>query len=211
MDRVVLAGCILMVAFGALLGFCVGASENTVKGVREAMELLAFAATTVTGVVAVIALTSWRNQFQHTKRFETVNDLKNSAIKLNSYIEYVGAVVHKMQVFNFDFESPQELRDAEDSARQRWLEALDDYGRAWGAAAVFLSDAELASLSVPVSVLVNRTLEDPAKIMVAFQNAPKEKRHEVFIETVEEVMGTASEMCERARIEIEALLKKRSK
>lgn len=210
MDRVIVAGCILLVAFGSLLGFCMGAAESTIKGVRDAMELLGFAATTVTGVVAVVALTSWRNQFQHTKRFESLNDLKNSAIKLNCFIEYIGAVAHRMRVAHFDGESPQELKDAEDSARWKWLEALDNYGRAWGTAVVFLDDAEISSLTAPVSVLVNRTLEDPMKVMLAFPNAQFEDRFKVFLETVQEVMGAATELCERARTDVEVLLKQKA-
>lgn len=210
MDRVVLGGCFLLVVFGALLGICIGAGESIVSGIRAAMELLSFAATVVTGAVAVIALKSWRNQFHHTKRFESLNDLKNSAIKLNCFIEYIGAVAHRMRVAHFDGESPQELKDAEDSARWKWLEALDNYGRAWGTAVVFLDDAEISSLTAPVSVLVNRTLEDPMKVMLAFPNAQFEDRFKVFLETVQEVMGAATELCERARTDVEVLLKQKA-
>lgn len=210
MDRVVLAGCALLVAFGVLLGFCMGAAEGTVKGVRDAMELLGFGATTVTGVVAVIALTSWRNQFQHTKRFESLNDLKNSAIKLSSFIEYLLAVAERMRAAHFDCEAPPELREAEESARRKWLEALDNYGRAWGTAAVFLNEAEISSLSAPVSVFMNRTLEDPMKIMLAFPNAPYDERFKVFLETAQELVEAASELCERARNEVEVLLKRKA-
>ncbi|MCD5970723.1 hypothetical protein [Pseudomonas quasicaspiana] len=208
MDRVVLAGCFLLVAFGVFLGVCIGASATTVSGIRAAMELLSFAGTAVTGVVAVLALTSWRNQFHHAKRFESLNDLKNSAIRLNSFIEYIDAVVKKMHAIHFNNDSSPSFRDEEDRAKRKWLDAIDDYGRAWGTASIFLTDTELAGLSAPVNVFVERSMEYPIKVMLAFPNAPTDDRFIVFLETAEEVMASACELCERARTDVEAILKR---
>ena len=72
MDRVVFYGCILLVAFGILLGFGMGATEVAANKIRGVFEILSFAGTTVTAVVAVVALTSWQSQFRHAERFKSL-------------------------------------------------------------------------------------------------------------------------------------------
>ncbi|MBT9268534.1 hypothetical protein KKQ10_27020 [Pseudomonas sp. MG-9] len=78
MDRVVLAGCVLLVAFGVLIGVGLNSTEELSKQVRNAFELLNFTGGIVTAAVAVAALTSWRRQFRHSGKYESLRNFKLS-------------------------------------------------------------------------------------------------------------------------------------
>lgn len=134
--------------------------------------------------------------------------MKNSAIKLNAFIEYLDSVIKRMHAIHFNNDSNQSFRDGEDQAKRKWLAALDDYGRAWGTSEVFLTDAEVASLSAPVKLFVEKSMVYPIKVMLAFPNAPADDGLKVFLETAEEVMESASELCGRARTDVESLLRR---
>jgi uncharacterized membrane protein YidH (DUF202 family) len=78
MDRVVLVGCVLLVAFGVLIGVGLNSTEELSKQVRNAFELLNFTGGIVTAGVAVVALTSWRRQFRHSGKYESLRNFKIS-------------------------------------------------------------------------------------------------------------------------------------
>ncbi|QPG62120.1 hypothetical protein HFV04_021715 [Pseudomonas sp. BIGb0427] len=78
MDRVVLAGCFMLLAVGLLIGLGVNSSTSGWSSIRDVFELASFAGTAVTAVVATVALTSWQLQFRHSEKWKAVKTFQDT-------------------------------------------------------------------------------------------------------------------------------------
>lgn len=206
MDRVVLGGCFLLVALGVLLGLNFSAEQSIGKSVRDALELLSFVGTAVTGVVAVVALTSWRSQFRHTERFKALKDLKDASLDLYFFLAYLNSLANRHIELVGGGERAQELAVAEAEARERWHEALDIYRRAWGVAVVFLTPEEVKAFCGSIKVFNVRNLEDSLKIITSYSNSPPDTKLRDLLDAAAETTESVRALYEQTIIEIDQLL-----
>jgi hypothetical protein len=206
MDRVVLGGCFLLVALGVLLGLGVSAEESLGKSIRNAMELLSFAGTAVTGVVAIIALTSWQSQFRFTEKFNSLKELKNTSIDLFYFVAYLETVVSNNWSTIENGLPDDQSKAKEEEARQKWHKALDSYIRAWGSVAVFLTQEEKENFLGSPTVFINRSLEDAMKINLSRVNSTSGEKLKNLLSVAHEVTTSARELYESTVAEVEAML-----
>ncbi len=208
MDRVVLGGCLLLVMFGIAVGLGVQTSPDTQTRIRSALELLSFLATSVTAVVAVVALTGWRMQFKHTEKFKALRELKDAATTLHKFRGYLLALQNRCQGL-LQGASPQviaDLQQAEDEARQNWLEALELYNRAWSTALVFLTSDESDSFVGSSNVFNKRSIDDPVRITMLFANAAQDGGVPRFLLEAREITDSAKHLYASTRSALEVML-----
>ncbi|WP_155499934.1 hypothetical protein [Pseudomonas protegens] len=206
MDRVVLGGCFLLVVLGVLLGLGVSAGESSGKSIRDAMELLSFAGTAVTGVVAIIALTSWQSQFRHAEKFKSLKELQVASVDLFYLVNYLDSVFQNnwSQVESGVPDEQSKTNEAE--ARLKWLEALSGYSRAWGSAVVFLSQEERTNFVGSPDVFTTKAREYAMTIVLARIDSPPDGKLVGVLSATGEVTSYAKELYKSTTEEIERML-----
>lgn len=206
MDRVVLGGCFLLVALGVLVGLGISAEQSIGKSIRDAMELLSFAGTAITGVVAVLAFNNWQTQFRHTERFKALKELKDSSLDLYSFLNYLNSMVAR-DMESITHGSQVDERALEESvARQQWLASLDVYRKAWGVAVVFLTPEEVNGFCGPVKIFSDRTFEYLLKIRTSYTNCHTDERLNRLLSTAAEVTESARALCDQTIKDVEQML-----
>jgi hypothetical protein len=206
MDRVVLGGCFLLVALGVLLGLGISAEQSTWQSIRAAMELLSFAGTAVTGVVAVVALTSWQSQFRHTERFKSLKELKDASLDLHKFIFFLHAIASRHIESLGGGSQVSDHAGAEEVARQQWFAALDVYRRAWGVAVVFLTPEEVNGFCGPVKVFNDRTFEYSWEIITSYSKSPPDEKLKDLLAAAERVTSATRELYDKTVLEVEQML-----
>jgi hypothetical protein len=172
MDRVVLAGCLLLVAFGILLGVGMGSAEVAANKVRGAFELLSFAGTAVTAVVAVAALTSWQTQFRHAERYKSVKSLLEASNDIHKMRSYMFKLQEKYLWLLESGGKPNEAIDAKEAShKEEWFAIQDKYTKAWSAAAIFMSESERNSVPLTGKILRAVSFDLPMQLTFLYANS----------------------------------------
>lgn len=147
MDRVMLLGCLLLVIFGAAFGVSVNLANGVNAAVKSTLEIASFLATISASGVAIYALTSWRAEFRHTKKYDALARLKAASDSLRVAPKYLRYSM--MQGLNNDALNPQGaefVNDAVSSARQSWFFADAELGAAIDECEFFISEREYRDL-----------------------------------------------------------------
>jgi hypothetical protein len=210
MDRVVFAGCLMLVLFGLLLGIGMGSTEVVANKVRGVFELLSFAGTAVTAVVAVVALTSWQSQFRHSERFKSIKELKDAATGLFTFRGYLLALVESGKQFraNGGIANAQ-LEATQLSAHTKWLESLQLYVKAWSTAVVFFTDEEEKQFSGPPRVFIDLSNRRPSEIINADARFPSPSGDDEFNNYIKEITDHAQRVYAQTVAELEAMIRKK--
>jgi hypothetical protein len=212
MDRIVFSGCLLLVSFGILLGFGMSTTEVAANKIRGVFEILSYAGTVVTAMVAVVALTSWQSQFRHTERFKSLKDLKDAAIGLHAFKDFLLTVQKKCHHLICNDGYPIDVLEQDETlAREKWLIALEAYNRAWGTAVVFFTHAEEASFSGSAKVFTSRSINDPLRIVMAYANQPNKDQLVEFTKTSRQITDEAKYLCKSTVSELEWMLRQKYK
>lgn len=210
MDRLVFAGCLLLVLFGVLLGTGMGSTEIAANKVRGVFELLSFAGTAVTAVVAVVALTSWQSQFRHSERFKSIKELKDAATGLYTFRGYLLALVESGKQFRANGGvANAQLEAIQLSARTKWLESLQLYVKAWSTAVVFFTAEEEERFSGPPRVFIDLSNNRPAEIINADERFPSPSADNEFHKYTKEITDHAQYVYSATVAELEAMIRKK--
>jgi hypothetical protein len=170
------------------------------------MELLSFAGTAVTGVVAVVAFSSWRTQFRHMEKFKALKELNDASRDLHRFLDYLNAIAYREMVALDGGPNVEDLARAEDVARQQWYAALDVYGKAWGGAVVFLAAEEADSFCGPVKIFYERTNEYLLKIRMSYADSHPDDRMRDLLIAAAEASNSAGELYRKTLIGIDKML-----
>ncbi|MEB0076101.1 hypothetical protein QN386_01980 [Pseudomonas sp. CCI3.2] len=172
MDRVVFAGCLLLIVFGILLGVGMGSAEITANQVRGVFELLSFAGSAVTAVVAVFALTSWQAQFRHAERFKSVKTLLEASNDIHKMRCYLFKLQEKFLWLLENDRKQNDLIDAEEaSKKEEWFAIQDRYTKAWSAAEIFLSERERSNVPLTGKKLRAISFDLPMQLTILYANS----------------------------------------
>jgi len=146
MDKVVLVGCLLLVAFGGLLGVGLNATEEVSKQVRNAFELLSFSGSIITACVAFIALTSWQAQFRHSEKNKAVKSFQSALDDGAAGVEYVSALFEKFAKLHRDGGAVEivELFDMIQKPQKKWLNHCANVDRYWQELLICFGSSEIA-------------------------------------------------------------------
>lgn len=145
MDRVIFLGCVLLLAVGGLVGIGIGSSSSLSTSIRGALELLSFAGTAITAVVALIALTSWQTQFRHSEKWKALRafqDLLDGGVSAHSYLTYLFTLVSQNQAARFAGKQLN-LTDEFFSRQKAWMEYCFRVDRAWSQIELLYNNGEL--------------------------------------------------------------------
>lgn len=210
MDRVVFAGCIMLVCFGVLLGVGMGSTEVAANKVRGVFELLSFAGTAVTAVVAVVALTSWQAQFRHSERFKSIKELKDAATGLFTLRGYLLALIDSGKQFraNGGIANAQ-LEAIQRSARAKWLESLQLYVKAWSTAVVFFTEEEERNFSGQPRVFIDLSTKLPKEIINADELFPSPETDHEFDKYTKEITDHVQRVYAQTVSELETMIRKK--
>jgi hypothetical protein len=146
MDRVVLGGCFLLLVLGVLIGFGISAESSTGKSIRDAFELLSFAGTAITGVVAVVALTSWRAQFRHSEKWKAIKKLQDAldgGRAANAYLNALFSMVARAHRVGWELRTidfPETFQEPQ----KAWFDQCSRVDKAWQELLLVFDADELA-------------------------------------------------------------------
>ena len=147
MDRVMLLGCFLLVIFGASFGVALNLANGMNAAVKSTLEISSFLATISASGVAIYALTSWRAEFKHTKKYDALAKLKAASDSLRVAPKYLRYSM--MQSLTNDGLNPQRsefVNDAFSSARKSWFFADAELGAAIDECEYFISEWDYRDL-----------------------------------------------------------------
>lgn len=149
MDRVIFFGCVLLVLFGGFLGVSIDLSTDAYMAIKSALDVMAAVSTIAAAGVAVYALTAWRSEFTHSKKFDALARLKKAVDDLRvapKYMRY--AMLHAFARNNSNQENAAAFADALKDASSKWLSADKDFSSASDDCELFIVDARLRDLIV---------------------------------------------------------------
>ena len=210
MDRIVLGGCILLVVFGMLLGLGMGSTEVLANKVRGVFELLSFAGTAVTAVVAVVALSSWQVQFRHAERFKSIKELKDAATGLYTFRGYLLALVESGKQYRANGGVPNaKLEEIQLSAAERWRGSLEVYVKAWSTAVVFFTEEEEKNFSGQPRVFIDLANERPTEIVNADELFPSPEADHEFDKYTKEITDQVQRIYAQTVAELEKMVRKK--
>jgi hypothetical protein len=202
-------GCVLLFLAGVIWGMVPDKTGFfVVTNIHELFDMIGAFATVVAAVVAVVALTNWQSQFRHETRFQSLKELKDAATKLHTFRRYLITVQGRcMMLMQSGGIQNQEIDEQEEEARRIWLDALQSYNQAWGTAVAFFTPKEEAAFSGPSPVFVQRSLNDPLRIVMAYANAPDVANSIKFAETCREITDEVRHVCATTVSELEWMLR----
>lgn len=163
MDRVVFGGCLLLVVFGILLGLGVGSTEVSANKIRGVFELLSFAGTAATAIVAVAALTSWQSQFRHSEKFKVLKDFQSTLDDGESASVYVMALF-RVFVELHESSASVEITDLFNKIQRPqkvWLGHCAKVDKSWQGMLLHFDQSEISMFS-----FTHRDLEELVQIEV---------------------------------------------
>jgi len=143
MDRVMLLGCLLLVIFGTSFGVALNLESGVNAAVKSTLEIASFLATISASGVAIYALTSWRAEFKHTKKYDALARLKAASDNLRvapKYLRY--SMLQGLINDGLNPERSKLVNDAVSSARKSWFFADTELGAAIDECEYFISERE---------------------------------------------------------------------
>ncbi|WP_223507776.1 hypothetical protein [Pseudomonas sp. BF-B-25] len=141
--------------------------------IKEALEGTSFLATTIAAVVAIYTLSAWKAQFRHAERFKSLKDLKDAATDLHVLRGFLLCVERRCaHLMHTNGVPSEELELAEETAKQKWLNALQAYNRAWSTAVVFFTPEEEKAFSGPANIFTDKYMDNTMRIVMLYANAP---------------------------------------
>lgn len=149
MDRVIFLGCALLLALGMLIGLGLDSSASLFTNLRAAFELLSFAGTAATAVVAVVALSSWHTQFRHSEKWKAIKKFQGAldggrsataylnslfSVAARNYRDWGGRTVDFMNGFQ--------------SEQKAWFDQCALVEKAWQELCLLLDEKDMKVFSV---------------------------------------------------------------
>lgn len=158
MDRVIIIGCVLLVAFGATFGIAINLQSGTGTAVKSVLEVAAALSTIIAAGVAVHALTIWKYEFRHGKKFDSLARLKSAVDALGvapKFLRYVMLLgLHRAKRSG---QSSQFLTERFKASREAWSSADRECSAAIDECELFVDEAkfrELTLLTIELSAIV---------------------------------------------------------
>lgn len=142
-DKVVWAGCALLMVQGALIGIAIGCKPEVGEAIFSAIETLGYLGGAATAVIAGIAVNSWRSQFKHTAKYQAMLELRAALTGLTAFPHHLNVIKNAQvsKIRNGGRLSPswEAARGESDDA---WKRAMERYSIAWASAKHFLDPDE---------------------------------------------------------------------
>ncbi|EOE4689060.1 hypothetical protein ACKB4K_004250 [Vibrio vulnificus] len=86
-DSVIWFCCFTLAAVGFMFGFSLSVGEDLFTTVSHLLNVSASIATILAAFIAILALNSWKKQFEHQTRFNSLRDLETSALSCLLIVE----------------------------------------------------------------------------------------------------------------------------
>ncbi|MNZ16083.1 hypothetical protein D3C78_330480 [compost metagenome] len=150
MDRVIFLGCALLLGLGVMTGLGLGSSVGLSASIRSAFELLSFAGTAVTAVVALVALTSWQTQFRHSEKWKAIKDFQDALDGGEAAHNYL-LCAFSMSAQNQNLpwhERRMDLTQEFQEKQKAWFAQCSARSRAWSQIILLFDEKELAAFNI---------------------------------------------------------------
>ena len=170
MDRVVLGGCVLLMALGVLIGLGISAGQSTGGRIRDAMELLSFAGTAITGVVAIVALTSWQHQFKHAEKWKSIKKLQESLDGGKAATDYLNSMFRMLSTryrTGWSVRTVDFMADVKDEQTQ-WFSQCFQVDRAWQELCLVMGKKDFTILTVSHREIEDLVSKFDAELIAAY-------------------------------------------
>ncbi|SIR97607.1 hypothetical protein [Pseudomonas putida] len=145
MDKVVTAGCVLLLAVGYLLGAASGLDAKGVSNLKSGLELVSFVATVSACCVAIYSLNIWRKQFRHAKEFEVLSTAHRAVNDLKGYKRYAMTFMHLQFAAKKNLPQTDYYQELFESLSSEWELAHQNVVNCLGEVAV-ICDKNLAKM-----------------------------------------------------------------
>lgn len=177
---------------------------------KAVLEATSYIATIIACLVAVITLIAWRSQFRHAERYATLKVLKGAVTDLHYYRGFLLAVKKSCdyQIANAGNVDP-DLRSKEVEKRQKMLDAIAGYNKAWAAAVGFLTAEEEARIIGTPTKFALLSMDRPDQLVKACRLCLHGGAEADFHETMEKFNVEARHIYAVTVDEIERLLREK--
>ena len=177
---------------------------------KDALEGSSFLATAVAAVVAIFTLNAWKAQFRHSERFKSLKDLKDAATDLHTLRGFLFCVERRCtHLMHTNGVPSEELELAEETAKQKWLSAMQTYNRAWSTAVVFFTPQEEKAFSGPANVFTEKYMDNTMRIIMLYANAPSVENYVNFTSSCRVITDSAKDLYARTVSELEWMLRQK--
>jgi len=205
---------VLLLAVGGIGLFMAGVVWRPVFGdyskLKDALECTSFLATAVAAIVAIYTLNAWKSQFRHAERFKSLKDLKDAATDLHTLRGYLLAVERRcVNLMHSGGMPSEEFFNEEEQAKQKWLDALQSYNRAWSTAVVFFSPEEERAFSGPANIFTDKYIDNTMRIVMLYANASGPENFSNFTLSVRVITDAARDLYARTVSELEWMLRQK--
>ncbi|KAB0489671.1 hypothetical protein [Pseudomonas vancouverensis] len=149
MDRVIVSGCVLLVIFGVTLGVSINFQSGASETVKSILDTTAAIATIIAAGVAVYALTLWKSEFRHGKKFEALARLKAAVDSLGvapRFMRY--SMMHGVHSARRRAPESLFLNEALKGAREAWNLAESECLAAIDECEFFIDDSKFRELVI---------------------------------------------------------------
>lgn len=149
MDRVIVLGCVLLVVFGAVFGIAINLQSGSGTAVKSALEIAAAISTIIAAAVAVHALTVWKSEFRHGKKFDSLARLKAAVDGLGvapKFLRY--SMMHGLHRTRRNAPDSAFLNDTLKASREAWSAADRECSAAIDECEFFVDEAKFRELTL---------------------------------------------------------------
>ncbi|WP_085708323.1 MULTISPECIES: hypothetical protein [unclassified Pseudomonas] len=172
MDRVIVLGCVLLVAFGAIFGIAINLQSGSGTAVKSALEVAAAISTIFAAAVAVHALTVWKSEFRHGKKFDSLARLKAAVDGLGiapKFMRY--SMMHGLHRTRRNATESDFLNDTLKASREEWSAADRECSAAIDECELFVDEAKFRELTLLTTELFGLVMNYKDEMLdLAFQD-----------------------------------------
>lgn len=149
MDRVIVFGCVLLLVFGAVFGIAINLQNGAGTAVKSVLEVAAAISTIFAAAVAVHALTVWKSEFRHGKKFDSLARLKAAVDGLRvapKFLRY--SMMHGLHRARRNAPDSSFLNDTLRASREAWSAADRECSAAIDECEFFVDESKFRELTL---------------------------------------------------------------
>jgi hypothetical protein len=143
--------CLLLFASGCIFGFIF--TEDGQIGMASFLGAVSSLATVGAAITAVVALNSWKAQFQLQKKYDAVISVRAFLHEASHPLIYLSSLSNHFSAYIFSRNDRALANNYPDEIQTKWFDHASEFGKTWDVMTVFLSKRELESFGCSPTVI----------------------------------------------------------
>ncbi|MBF6037760.1 hypothetical protein H8F22_02615 [Pseudomonas sp. P154a] len=162
--------CLLLFASGCIFGFIF--TKDGQVGLVSFLGGISSLATVGAAITAVVAMNSWKAQFQLQKKYDAVIFVRAFLHEASHPLIYLSSLSNHFSAYILSRNDRALANNYPDEIQRKWFDHASEFGKAWDVMTVFLSKSELESFGYsPTAINQMVRVAKDALIETAFGNS----------------------------------------